>query len=818
MATHSESTKWVRDLRAALQHVRRSPGFSAIGILTLTIGVGITAAMFALMDALLLRPPAHVTEPADVVRLRFRLQNSTDIAVVERTHYANILDLRMSGAFESIAAYASLSVSIGAGSDATLANAMLVSKDFFDVLRPTPSLAALSQTWMDGNEAGQSVVISQGLFYRHFAGDGPTGQRLTVDGRSYVVSGVAPRGFQALSPKPIDVWLPLDHPAAAGFRPLNWRHNRGPYWLSVVARLRDGVEEHVAIARADGALEHRGPQVESDTSTSILTTSIVPGRGTDESLESRVSLWLSGVSALVLLIACANVSNLVLMRAVTRRRESFIRRSLGATRRDLARRACADMILLVLPASLGALLVSYLLRNSIVGFLSGGVPLSRDFWDARTALIVIASGAVALGMLTVVSLWQHRSAAGAEGLFAEAKRSDVGKNARQALLGLQAAVCLVLLFLAVLFATSLRRVEGLDLGVDLHRTIQLTLSAPPTTQNDDRRVTMIERALDALRSQPGVERIALAQGSPYTSGSGIGPRTSDRTFQELWANKSEVAYRSLVGAGFFSAVGAHSLRGRDFSEEDVGGAPRVAIINAPLATYLWPSKDPLGECIWVEKEGDCVQVIGVLGGVWKFSALKRDRMAVYLPLAQVPDAVPTTLFIRTESDAARIVPQLRAVVQSLEPDLPAVRIAPLRDALDPEVRPWRLGATIFLAFAAVALIVTAIGLYSIVAVTTALRTREIGIRIALGAQRSHVVRLVVSEGIRAVTVGFFLGGAIVMLSAGQLGTVLFETSPHDSTVLAQTAFLLLAVSVAAILVPVLRALRTSPARVLQAQP
>ncbi|MGH9158727.1 MAG: FtsX-like permease family protein, partial [Vicinamibacteraceae bacterium] len=390
----------------------------------------------------------------------------------------------------------------------------------------------------------------------------------------------------------------------------------------------------------------------------------------------------------------------------------------------------------------------------------------------------------------------------------------------------QAGLCLALLFGAGLFATSLRRLESLDLGVDVDRTIQMSFDlAPPRLVFDDDAAdlptadetrTIYERVRDVLARHPNIERATLAQGSPYKSGTGAGPWTAERTHDELWATR-ESAYRSTVGAGFFATVGARSLRGRDFSESDRMGSQPVAIINAPLARYLWPSKEALGECMWLDDEPACYRIVGVLGGVWKLNALERDKMAVYLSLGQVPDSVPDAVYIRPRGNAQQLLNDVRSIAQSVYPDLPAARATVLREIIEREFKPWRLGSSVFGAFAMVALVITAIGLYGAAAVATAFRLREIGIRMALGARRRDVIRVVLGEGVTSVALGLLAGAALAAVASRWLGGLLFETTPGDTVVLVQTAVILLIVSAMGVAVPTLRALRTNPANVLRAE-
>ena len=819
MILRSSATALAVEFRQAARRLFRSPGFAALAISTLTVGIGINGAMFALMDALLFRPPPHVAQPQEVVRVQFRVDGGSRL--LPRTHYPTFVDLRTSDAFDAIAAHdASASVSIGFGSDAYLANAMLVSEEFFRVLRPVPRLGSLSLNDGSTPGGGESAVISYGFWQRHFGGESSAvGATLTIDGHVHSVVGVLPSGFPSLGARAIDVWLPLDHVPATGFVPSDWRANRGPFWLAVVGRLAQGVSRGVSEQRATAVLENRRVERgDGSPPLAVSATSVVPGRGGDGSLESNVSRWLAGVSAVVLLIACANVSNLVLIQVFNRRQETFIRLALGASRGYFVRRSLSDTCMIVIPGAVGALIVSFLVRNAVAAFLSGEIPLSRQLWDVRTAGIMAGSAALAFVMVwAVAAALQLRWAATDTRVIAGAAHGrKLGRGTRRTLLAVQAGLCFVLLSAAGLFSTSLRRAESLDLGVELDRTIQLTINFPRDGAATEIRATY-ERAADVLGRYPEVEQVALAGLSPYMSGYGAAPWTAERSRAELWPPGNDVAYRSAVGAGFFATVGARSLRGRDFDEGDRAGAPRVAIVNAPLARHLWPDGDALGECMWLNDAQTCLRIVGVLGGVWKFSALRRDVMTVYLPLGQVPEEVPGALFVRSGGNARTFVAQARSVVQSANPELPAATGVLARDIVDPEFRPWRLGATVFSAFAAIALLITSIGLYGMVAASFALRRKEMAIRIALGAQWTQAVSAAVGEGVASVASGLFAGSVLVVVASRWLGGVLFETSPRDPVVLIQAAWVLLVISAVAVTVPTVRALLENPVNVLRSE-
>ena len=794
-------------MRQAARQLFRSPGFATLTIVMLAIGIGINTGMLALMDALLFRPPLHVAEPANVFRVEFTVLDQGEPELADRTHYPNIVDLEASGAFAAVAGYRATSVSVGRGAEAVVASAMLVSDRFFEVLRPAPHLGGLA--------LHEGVVISFAFWQRRLASDpAVVGRSLTLDGRPYVVSGVVPAGFNVLGERPIDLWLPLEHATVNRIAPAGWRANRERAWLFVIGRLRPGVTAAAAAQQAGTVLRsHSKAAADDEPTTAVRTAAIVPGREGTRTLEGRVSLWLAGVSALVLLMACANVANLVGARLFAKRRDGFIRldarRVTGASHLALARRDVPDRA----PRGVGrtAAVVRAAQRR-------GRVPLQRapSFaqplgWPHAPPHRRKCGRGLPLPLCRLALAAAFYGARVFSPLGAGVARS-AGRS-RRMLLAVQACLCLVLLFVAGLFAMSLRRAEALDLGVDIDRTIQVTIGAArPGTESRD----LFDRAREALAAHPDVQQVALAEASPFRSGTAIGPWTADRDWTTLWSQR-EPAYSSVLGPGFFATVSARSFRGRDFTDADRAGAPRVAIINAPLAAHLWPGGDALGQCMFLETEGrDCVRVVGILGGVWKMSAIRRDRMAVYLPLAQVPGASPGVLFVKPRANVQAVIPQVRSVVQTLRDDLPAASIVVMRDVVAPEFRPWRLGTNMFAAFAAVALLIATIGLYGVVAAATALRVKEIGVRMALGARRGHVVRTVAAEGVPSVMGGLVAGAGLIAIASRWFGGVLFETSPRDPAVIVGTAALLLAVSVLALSVPTIRALRTNLATILRA--
>ena len=807
---------WGRDLVHAARRLRHAPGFATIAITTLAIGVGVNAAMFGLIDSLLLRPPAHVSDPDRLARVQFTSVDATGQPQSwYRSNYPALQDLEATRVFESVAGFTDVTVSVGRGMDAVEAEAMIVSPSFFDVLGVRPHAGSLLRAQANSAEENMAV-LSYGFWERRF-GRNPrvVGAPLLIGTTTYVIAGIAPNGFTSLQDAPVDVWLPMND-LASGYLPREWRTRRGSLYLDVVARVSASTSAAAAVDRASALL--RASAQGDMAPTGIATSGLVSSRNDEKSREVRVSLWLAGVTAFVLLIACANVGNLVMARNVGRGREYAVRLSLGATHWQLRRQLLADVVALAIPGLLAALAVEHAVRTIIPRFIPAEIPISKALLDSRSLILMAASGSVAIALVAIVSLVQVRPGTIVLALKAQAADDRRGGAwTRGTLLAVQSGLCVALLFSAGLFAKSLSRVLALDLGVELERTVQLSFRVPRGSMTPTAIASLYERALERVRGQPGVEAAALSESEPYRSGSGAAPFTANATREALWKDRGEVAYSAAVGAGFFTASGARSLSGRDFVDGDRAGAPRVVIINANLAAVLWPNGGAVGSCLFMDDARECYRVVGVLGGAWKLRALDRTKMTVYTPLAQTPDANAGALFVRTRGPAGPLLGALRAAVQSVDANAPALNVSRARDLVAGEFRPWELGATMFSGFAAVALVIAAVGLFGVVSFTTTLRLREIGIRVALGARSLDVMRVVAGAGLGAVIVGLVVGTAGSLIATRWMGDVLYETSPRDPAVLAQTAGVLLAVAAAAVVVPVIRALRSPPAAILRAE-
>ncbi|MGH7648690.1 MAG: ADOP family duplicated permease [Gemmatimonadaceae bacterium] len=809
-----------QDLRYARRQLRRAPGFTALAVATLAIGIGVNATMAGALDRLLLRPPRGVRNPGEVVRLvlAFRSASGSTSYSSGSFNYPTFLGLeRNAPAFAGVAAYTAADLSFGAGSDAVVARAWLVSSTFFSVLGIAPTAG---RTFATADGGAPVAVLGYQFWEKRFGGRRSViGTNQRIGHRDYTIIGVAPPGVDLTEPLPPDVIVPITVAGAAD-APALWFGGLGSTWLTLVGRLRPGASPEMASRQSTLVLRDVNIGLDADSSTHMVAASIIPGRGPDAPRDTRIALWLGGVSVIVLLLACVNVANLLLSRAFTRRREVAIRVALGAGRWRLTRQLLAEGLLLTALGAVAALVLCALGSRVLQGELATG-EANAPLVDLRLLGFVAC---VALGVALVVSLApllhgfhdgvSERARLGAGALGGRAARM------RFFFLTLQAAVCLPLVVGAGLFVASLQRVARLDLGMDIEHTVQVTFDLNELTLPATQAKAAMARMEANVRDLPGVERVALGEYNPYRGGYAVAAQTPERgedeTLLRAWATHSPMA--AAVDSGFFRAVGATSLRGRDFDSRDRSGAERVAIVNEALAKLLWPGQDALGRCmILSDTDRTCVRVVGVLGGFWRRSILDRDQFLVYLPLTQAPlgSGWPRTMFVRVRHRSPALTDAIERAVRHARPDLGAVRAVPLHDVLEPQFRPWRVAATMFGSFGGVALAICVVGLYGVVSFNAQQRSSELAVRIALGAQARHILATVVGAGFASVTIGLGLGAVAAVIAGHAMAAMLFQVSAADPAIILTSVGLLLVVSVAATLIPTIRVLRKSPADVLR---
>jgi predicted permease len=664
-------------------------------------------------------------------------------------------------------------------------------------------------------------VLSHGFWLRHFGGDsGVIGRVVSVQGRDYQVIGVAPRGFTGIQRDKIDIWLPVSAAANEALGP-GWHNTANHWWARIIGRVRDGVAPAVAQEQATAA--YRGLLREwkdrlRDSTGSVVLSTIVGARTSDGvSRESKVALWLLGVSAIVLLIACANVANLLIARTLERRRELSVRLALGVSHGRLVRMLFAEAALLAATGAAAALATGYGASRLVQNVLLPDIVWSQSVLDARVFGFTLGVTLLCVLLAGLAPALQGLSTKVSDGLKASSRQVAGGRGRlRFTLLLAQAALSVILLVGAGLFVSSLRNVVSRDVGIDRDRVLRVTM--PLSRFGFDRPFIedIYRRGAERLRTMPGVSGVAVARLTvPMGSASAS---NFDVPGVERPSLRLGGPYNAAVTSGFFATVGASLVRGRDFTPAEEQGA-RVLVVNETLAKAYWPSANPVGQCARFGRDTACSEIVGVVHDVMQFNVVHDERAIAYAPAGHpgVGRAIPGAMLVRVTGEPADVIPLVRRELQALAPTMPFVTVRTYADLVAPQLQPWRLGATMFAVFGAIALLIAGIGLYSVLSYWVSQRTSEIGIRMALGARRADVVRMVLVQSSRAVGAGVLLGGAIALFASRWANEMLYETSPYQPSVYVTAAVVLALAGAAASIVPARRSTAVDPAMAIRTE-
>ena len=811
-----------RDVRFSLRGIIREPAFSASIILTLALGIGVNAAMFGVVDRLLLRGPEHVRDPERVRRLQIAFQPAgRDLQRTGAFGYATYTTLRAAAAFDAVAAYSVTpdGALFGRGIEARRINRGEATAGLFPLLGVTPELGRFYTDTEDDSIAPQRVVvIGYGLWQRDFGGRREViGQPITIDNTTYSIVGVTPNGFTGPDLGRVDVWMPAS--LLGRSRVTNWTTSWNAWWLQVVVRLKPGVTAEAADAEATALF--RGAYAGSDKSRTVASLSVRPlavGRDGVESMESRVSTWLWIVAGIVLLVACANAVNLVLAHQIRQRREVAVRLALGAGPSRIVRFLLAESLTLSLAGGVAGLGVAYGVASFMRRWLIPGVEWSHAPLDVRVLVLSIALSVIAGLTVGLLPAWR----ATAPGLVAFLKtgvREGGGRRSRTraALTMAQAALSALLLVGSGLFVVSLERIRAMDLGLQpdrvltfiVQRASMAAIADPVERQRErERRAAFYPDVLERLRQRPDIEAVSLTIGLPFTVGFGDDIRVPGRdVIPQL---KGGGPYSNAVSADYFRTVGTRIVRGRAFTAADRGGSAPVAIVNETMAAALWPNEDAIGKCFSIAQSPACAEIVGIAADTRQAMLREDAAMAFYVPLGQEQGITGAQLLVRPRGDAGRTLTEVRQLLMSLDPTILFVNAVLLQDRVEPLVRPWQLGATMFSLMGFLALVVAALGLYSLLSYLVTHRAHEIGVRMALGARPVDIARLVVREGLALTVGGVVAGFGLAIVGSGLVEPLLFDTSPREPVVFAAVATALLATAVLAMLRPAARARRVNP--------
>ncbi|GJG85966.1 hypothetical protein tb265_11470 [Gemmatimonadetes bacterium T265] len=831
------------DLRLAVRALARARAFAAAVVLTLGLGIGANVTMFGVVDRLLFRPPAFLRDPATVHRVYFRAVNRGVVSTQRTAEYTRYQDLaRWTTAFSPVVGVARLTLAVGTG-DATRERPVLaVSPAFFALFDVRPALGRLLVDADDATPRGADVAVLGYDFWRTaYGGRDVRGAVVQVGAQRLTVVGVAAPGFAGVDVgAPPALYLPITTYAAAAqpnrddptdyYTRYHWR------WMEVLVRRKPGVTLARATADADQAYR-RSWEARRAVEPSLppagvaqpgaVVAAVHLGAGPDPSLEARTARWVAGVAAVVLLIACANVANLFLVRALGRARESAVRLALGGRRARLARQVLAETLVLAAAGGVVGLTVAWL-GGAVVGRLlladgpadAGAVGV---WTDGRTVAATGGFAAVAGLLAALAPAWLAGRAgdAGAARLAGALRAGGRGGTAPRSRLGgalvvVQAALSVVLLVGAGLFVRSLGRVRALPLGYDVAPVLVVhpELRGAPA---DDRTSARLERALfDAAAAVPGVEHLAWVTTVPFLR-TNVNPPTVPGL--DSVGRFGEFTYQTAT-PDYFRTMGTRLVRGRGFTIADRAGAPRVAVVSATMARTLWPGREALGRCVHVFADTmPCATVVGVAEDIVQQELTPSARLHYYLPLEQNRDWAGGgwALLVRVRGDAARESDQVRRALQAVLPGPAYVTVQPLRDVVDDQERAWRLGATLFTGFGALALVVAAVGLAGVVGYDVARRRHELGVRAALGARAGDLVRVVLRQGVRFTAAGVVVGSVLALAASRWLAPLLFQQSATDPRVYGGVAAAMLLVALGASAAPAARAARADPNAALRAE-
>jgi predicted permease len=805
------------DLRYACRQVTRSPGFAALAVMMLGLGIGATTTIFSVINGLFLRPPAQVREPERLVAIFTSDFSGPAFGTSSHPDYVDFA----SGvpALTAIAAASPRLFSVAAGGESFRTLGEMVSDNYFQVLGAP---LAAGSGFVSGSSETQAV-IAHGLWTRLFGGDpGVIGRTIRLSGHTFTVTGVAPAGFSgSIRGVRMEVWTSLA--AQRVLEPSDdMMAERGDRGLSLVGRLRDGatVEEvrgqlAVVAARLHGAY----PETWTDVAGKARRVTVLPEREARilPSIRGPVAQFLGllmGVAGLVLVVCCANLANLLLARATVRRRELAVRLALGGGRGRLVRQLLTEGLVLALLGGTAGVALALWVADALGAFRPPlPVPVALEFpLDGRILLFTLAVSAATVVLSALVPALRATRLDAATALRADISAASGSRRfgLRDALVIGQVAVSLVVLAAAGLFINSLRNASRLDPGFRSEGLALLRLELGIQGYDSTRGKAFFAELEQRVRALPGVEAVALAEILPLGLS---GQRRGVEVEGYAPAEGEDMEFgTNTVSAGYFEAMGIEIVRGRGFEPGDRTGARAVAVVNESFARRFWPGENPIGRRISTGKFG-VREIVGVVRDGKYRSLTEESQPHFYQPFAQAyePDMV---LVARASTEARSLLGPLLREAQTLDPELP-VEASTMEEHLGLALLPQRIGSAVLTGFGAITTLLAALGLYGVMSYVVSQRTREIGIRVALGA-RGRDVRLLVLRRAFAVTLaGVGLGIAGALATARLLASFLVNVSPSDPTTLLSVTAFFAAVAVLASWLPARRAAAVDPVRALR---
>ncbi len=819
-----------QDTTYAWRGLRRSPGFTITVVATLALGIGVNTAMFALIDEIFLRRPSGVSAPGEVVRLYIDVNRPKERGgrlASDNFKYPHYRAIREVDSTLSVALFQTPDSTAIVRDDARIpVRRSYVSASYFGVLGVRPELGRFFTADEDRIETPTPVaVVSDALWRTAFGADRRIlGSTIVINTRPFVIVGVAARNFTGIDISAVDVWMPANsYPGVPSPRGEPWYDTYRNQFQILARASNPGMLERLTTVGTEALRSVHIARYEYDSTIALRAGPIIRALGpTKRVQEVSISTRLAAVALAVFVIACTNVANLLLVRATRRQREIAVRQALGVSRGRLYQQLLTESLVLSVLGSTAAVAFAFWAGSLLRRLMLPGVNWAGGVVNARTvvfAAIVALVTAIAAGFApafqaTQPDLVNSLKAGSREGAY---RRSRL----RSALLTAQTALSVLLLIGAGLFVQSLGNVHAVDVGYDVDRVLTVSPSFP-TSPTPTEIATALPPLIERLRRAPGVEAVGYATSTPMGGSMGGPLFLPDRdSLPRLESGAIGGSGPALVAVSpeYFAAAGVRLVAGRTFNNtERTTLSSSSMIVSETMARLFWPGQNPIGKCvIRTARSNPCDVVVGVVEDVHRFQVIEDPTMQYYLPFDGVfAQEAPDIVLRSNERNMPAVARIASQEVKRAFPRMSGSQVSSMKSRLEPQFRPWRLGATLFTIFGALALVIAAIGVYSVVAYAVSQRTHEMGVRLALGARMSDIVGLVLNESSRVVAIGVVLGIVAAIALGRLIASLLYGVSARDPLVIAAAAGLLLLIGLAASFIPAWRAARVDPSTALRA--
>jgi putative ABC transport system permease protein len=792
----------INDLRYALRQLINSLGFTIVAVITLALGIGACTAIFSVVNTVLLRPLDYPDPDRVVIIRETQLPQFPEFSVSP----PNYIDWeKQTKSYEYLAAYTGAALNLTGEGEPQRLVGVKATAHYFDVYGVKPVLGRMLLPEEDAVGKNHVVVLSYGFWQRVFGGARDVvGRAVQLNGEPYQIVGVAPAGFGIASK--VDVWTPM------AFTPKETANDaRGGHYINVVGRLKPGVTFRQAKAELEVianqlAVQYPDPQ----KGWGIFMMPIQDYMVRDV---KPVLYTLLGAVGCVLLIACANLANLLLARATARHREISIRAALGAGRGRLIRQLLTESVVLAVCGGIAGVILARWGLDALLALAPTSLPrISEIHLDSGVLLFSLALSVVTGLVFGIAPAWLAARADVNEALKQGTRGSTEGGargRLRSALVVIEVTFALVLLGGAGLLARSFMQLANVDPGFIPESATLMRLSLPQKKYDQpEQQTAFVNALLDQIKNLPGVQAAGITHSMPLVGDYVLGFNIEGRPAIDP-ADLPNTNYYAVT-PGYFRAMGIRLIRGRIFTPQDDAKAPHVAIINETMARQFFPNEDPIGKRINITNGPDYWrEIVGIVGDIKQYGVDKATSAQSYEPFAQVP-FTSLNVVIRTKGSPAALLGALRPAVYAVDKDQPVGVIRPLEEIMAESIARQRFAMLLLTVFSVVALVIAAVGIYGVMAYNVVQRTGEFGIRMALGAQQRDVLRLVLTQGGKLIGIGLAVGLLATLAASYAMRSILFNTSAYDPLTLASITVLLAAVALVACFFPANRATKVNP--------